>query len=128
MFNRIINPLKKHSFFIFGGRGTGKSTFLKTFLASEDPLWIDLLDPLQEDEISRDPAWLRKRIESEKNCPTWIVIDEVQKVPKLLDVVHQLIEGTKIKFALTGSSARKLKRGAANLLAGRAFVNHLHPL
>ena len=58
----------------------------------------------------------------------WIVIDEVQKVPELLDVVHHLIESTSIRFALTGSSARKLKRGGANLLAGRAFVYYLFPL
>src|SRR5262245_10411199 len=99
MFHRIISPIKTNSFFLFGGRGTGKSTFLKEFLAAENPLWIDLLDPLQEDEIARDPAWLRKRIGSEKKAPAWVVIDEVQKVPKLLDVVHQLIESTKIKFA-----------------------------
>lgn len=58
----------------------------------------------------------------------WVIIDEIQKLPRLLDTVHQLIESRKAKFALSGSSARKLKRGAANLLAGRAFVYHLHPL
>ncbi len=57
----------------------------------------------------------------------WVVIDEIQRIPKLLDLVHHLIETTSIQFALTGSSSRKLKRGAANLLAGRAFVYHLHP-
>ena len=60
--------------------------------------------------------------------PEWVVIDEIQKVPKLLDVVHSLIESHKIKFVLTGSSARKIKRGAANLLAGRAFVYNMFPL
>jgi len=63
-----------------------------------------------------------------KSKPEWVVIDEVQKAPKLLDVVHSEIEKRKIKFALTGSSARKLKKGGANLLAGRAFVNYLYPL
>ena len=56
-----------------------------------------------------------------------MIIDEVQKCPKLLDIAHLMIEGKGIKFALSGSSARKIKRGAANLLAGRAFVNNLHP-
>jgi predicted AAA+ superfamily ATPase len=58
----------------------------------------------------------------------WIIIDEVQRLPKLLNTVHRMIEKHQQKFALTGSSARKLKRGSANLLAGRAFVNHLYPL
>ncbi|MEK7399783.1 MAG: DUF4143 domain-containing protein, partial [Candidatus Poribacteria bacterium] len=58
----------------------------------------------------------------------WIIIDEVQRIPELLNSVHMLIEEKKIKFALTGSSARKLKRGGANLLAGRAFLNSIHPL
>ena len=57
----------------------------------------------------------------------WVIIDEVQKIPELLDVVHRLIEDKKIKFGLTGSSARKLKHGGANLLAGRAFVYNLFP-
>ena len=63
-----------------------------------------------------------------KPKPRWIVIDEIQKTPKLLDIVHQLIETTDFKFVLTGSSARKLKRGAANLLAGRAFHYEMFPL
>ena len=67
-------------------------------------------------------------IESYKQKPEWIIIDEIQKNPKLLDVAHKLIFETKIKFALTGSSARKLKRDSANLLAGRAFSFYLHPL
>jgi predicted AAA+ superfamily ATPase len=58
----------------------------------------------------------------------WVIIDEVQKLPILLDLVHQQIESSRFQFALTGSSARKLKRGAANLLAGRAFIYHLFPL
>ena len=62
------------------------------------------------------------------NQHEWIVIDEVQRMPKLLNTVHRMIEKKGQKFALTGSSARKLKRGAANLLAGRAFVNQLFPL
>ncbi|HCU24010.1 MAG TPA: ATPase, partial [Deltaproteobacteria bacterium] len=91
-------------------------------------LWIDFLDPLQEDLFTRNPQELAAQIQAKGKNLSWVVLDEIQKVPKLLNVVHQLIESTPLKFALTGSSARKLKRGAANLLAGRAFVNHLYPL
>lgn len=128
MFHRLSKPLKSNSFFLFGARGTGKSTFLKEFFSKENALWIDLLDPLEEDIFARDPEELKRRVLTLTNKKAWVVIDEVQKVPKLLNVVHQLIEGSEIRFALTGSSARKLKRGSANLLAGRAFVNHLFPL
>jgi predicted AAA+ superfamily ATPase len=94
----------------------------------DDPLWIDLLDPVEEDAFLRDPRELDRRAGSLPPGRRWVVIDEIQKAPRLLDVVHKLIEGKKVLFALTGSSARKLKRGASNLLAGRAFVHHLHPL
>lgn len=123
---RLINILKSNSFFLFGARGTGKSTLLRDQFLSQNALWIDLLDPVIEDRYARDPILLRTQIQKEK--PLWVVIDEVQKQPRLLELVHQLIETTATKFALTGSSARKLKSGQANLLAGRAFVNHLYPL
>lgn len=71
---------------------------------------------------------IRIELASFEGAPKWVILDEIQKVPKLLDVVHSLIETNKQKFILTGSSARKLKSGAANLLAGRAFVYNLHPL
>lgn len=134
MFQRLLNPLSSHSFFLFGARGTGKSTFLKTYLKDEKKLlWIDLLDFEQEQHYQRYPQDLKKRILANPKAYRWVVIDEVQRAPKLLDVVHQLIESrviypAKICFALTGSSARKLKRGSANMLAGRAFLNTLYPL
>lgn len=128
MFHRIVKPLKTQSFYLFGARGTGKTTFLQQYLPKEKVLWLNLLDANVEDEFIRDPQSLARRVELLKEKLEWVVIDEVQKVPRLLDVVHQCIESTSVKFALTGSSARKLKRGAANLLAGRAFVNHLFPL
>ncbi len=128
MFKRLLNPIKSNSFFLFGARGTGKSTFLREFFRAESTLWIDLLDPLQEDLFARNPGELAALAKGKGKKQSWVVLDEVQKVPKLLNVVHHLIESTSLKFALTGSSARKLKRGAANLLAGRAFVNHLYPL
>ncbi len=76
----------------------------------------------------RNPNTFAERISAQQGKIDWVVIDEVQKAPKLLDLVHLFIESSSLKFALTGSSARKLKKGSANLLAGRAFVNHLFPL
>src|SRR3989338_7712882 len=128
MFQRIIKPIKSNSFFLFGARGTGKSTFLKTFFEGEKTLWIDLLDSLQEEEYAKNPGLFFSTIEAQKNQIRWVVVDEVQKLPKLLDSVHRLIESSPVSFALTGSSVRKLKRGAANLLAGRAFLNNLFQL
>ncbi|MBI3541302.1 MAG: ATP-binding protein [Deltaproteobacteria bacterium] len=133
MIKRLINPSKSNSFFLFGARGTGKSTYIKNqFLKgvpSEEIILIDLLLPETEDLYARNPQRLVAEVKAhqEKKPLQWIFIDEVQKVPRLLDVVHHLIEEKKIKFILTGSSARKLKRGSANLLAGRAFVYPLHP-
>jgi len=89
---------------------------------------IDLLDPELEDQYSRNPNELKYIVEALPKEQTHIVIDEIQKVPKLLDIVHYLIETTHKYFILTGSSAKKLKRGASNLLAGRAFVYYLYPL
>lgn len=128
MFRRILNPLLTNSFFLFGARGTGKTTLLNQRLPSEETLTIDLLDPDTEDRLSRHPAELSERLAQAPGNIKWIFIDEIQKIPKLLDVVHWEIENSRFKFALTGSSARKLKRGSANLLAGRAFVNYLFPL
>jgi len=128
MHPREIELLTSQSFFLFGARGTGKSTLLRTFLPPRKALWLDLLAPDQEAFFAEAPQRLSQRISAMKTKPEWVVIDEVQKIPKLLDVVHAEIEQRKIKFALTGSSARRLKRGGVNLLAGRAFVNHLFPL
>lgn len=126
MFHRLISPSRAASFFLFGPRGTGKTTFLKSFFCKDSPLWIDLLDPETEDRYCRSPGDMSREIEAKK--PEWVVIDEVQKAPRLLDLAHSHIERSGVKFALTGSSPRKLKRGAANLLAGRAFVNESAPL
>ncbi|MBF0205400.1 MAG: ATP-binding protein [Oligoflexia bacterium] len=129
MFHRIANPLISQSFFLFGARGTGKSTFLKQqFPLGGDAYVIDLLDSEQEDLYARNPKHLANKLASMKVPPEWVFIDEVQRIPRLLDLVHKLIEEKNQKFILSGSSARKLKRGGANLLAGRAFVNYLFPM
>lgn len=91
-------------------------------------MWIDLLLGETEDLYATRPGALTEQIHAKKHALEWIVIDEVQKVPALLDLVHYHIEKDGLKFALSGSSARKLKHGSSNLLAGRAFVNHLFPL
>ncbi len=117
MVHRIPNLSKSNSFFLFGARGVGKSSLIERhFKEEKNLLLIDLLKAEWEDELAKNPDYLIEVIRKQNKQPHWVVIDEVQKVPKLLDVVHHLIESKKIKFALTGSSARKLKRGAANLL------------
>jgi len=107
------------SFFLFGPRGTGKSTWLSQALP--DAFSLDLLDASLYLELSRDPHRLEALIGSRKKG-AWIILDEIQKVPPLLDEVHRLMEKHKWNFALCGSSARKLRRGGANLLAGRALT------
>lgn len=127
MISRHFIPSSNRSFFLFGARGTGKSTFLREFFAGQDVFWVDLLLPEVEDRYASRPQLLGEQIAARKTPAEWVVIDEIQKVPKLLDVVHSLIEAHGTRFALTGSSARKLKRGAVNFLAGRAFIYHLFP-
>lgn len=129
MYPRHVNILKSKSFFLFGARGTGKTTFLKYFLSTERVLWLDFLKASEEERFSRNPELLYDIVISADPAYDWVVIDEIQKIPKILDTIHLIIESgkTKTKFALTGSSARKLKRGSANLLAGRVFSNYFFP-
>ena len=117
--------LKKKSFFLFGPRSTGKSTLIKTQLADQ-MLYIDLLKSEYFLRLTASPNELREIISASKK--ELIVIDEVQKIPILLDEVHSLIEEQGVKFLLTGSSARKLKRENANMLGGRAWQANLYPL
>lgn len=113
------------SFFLFGPRGTGKSTWLKKLY--KDAIWIDLLDPENFRAYSAKPERLKEVILANKDNKI-VVIDEIQKVPSLLDVVHSLIEEKRgIQFVLTGSSSRKLKRSGVDLLAGRVLKKTLHP-
>ncbi|MBN8536706.1 MAG: ATP-binding protein [Deltaproteobacteria bacterium] len=128
MYKRLLSPSNKNSFFIFGARGTGKSTYLKKQFKMKNPWVLNLLDPEIEDYYAKTPKRIEQEYISLKKKPDWIVIDEIQKVPRLLDMVHLMIESKNVKFILTGSSARKLKRGSSNLLAGRAFVHEMYPL
>jgi predicted AAA+ superfamily ATPase len=129
MFSRLRQFSNRHSFFLFGPRGTGKSTLLKKRFNLDQCLWIDLLDSEIEDRFLRHPSEIHAMVKALPEEIPFIVLDEIQKVPKLLDEVHRLIEEKTDKiFILTGSSARKLKHGRANLLAGRAFVYHLFTL
>jgi len=127
MISRLLRVSDTRSFLLFGARGTGKSTFLKKYFAGKEVLWIDLLDPDVEDRYARRPSELAEQLRAMASPPEWVVIDEVQKVPRMLDVVHAEIESGTVKFALTGSNARKLKQHHTNLLAGRASVYHMFP-
>lgn len=125
MYKRILkldNLLKMRSFFLFGPRGVGKSTLIRQTLPLAKV--YDLLNPVQFQRLMRNPGLIAE--ESKKD--DIVVIDEIQKMPSLLDEVHRLIFERGQCFLLTGSSARKLKRGGANLLAGRAFSASLFPL
>lgn len=95
--------------------------------SAQNHYYIDLLNPDQNELFNLRPNALTEQLAALKPDIEWVVIDEIQKAPKLLDIVHQQIETTGFKFALTGSSARKLHHGSANLLAGRAFVLNLFP-
>jgi len=113
------------SFFLFGPRGTGKTTWLRENYPAA--LTLDLLSPEAFRQYSAMPERLTDLIEGNPDRSI-VIIDEVQKVPALLDVVHQLIEKKKnVTFILTGSSSRKLKRTGIDLLAGRALKKTMHP-
>ncbi len=124
MFARSLHVPKKESFFLLGPRGTGKSTWTRAALP--DAFTIDLLDYSIYAELLSHPDRLEPIIAASRK--TTIIIDEIQRVPALLDEVHRLIEKRRWRFVLTGSSARKLRRGGVNLLAGRARTLSMHPL
>ncbi|MFA5975717.1 MAG: AAA family ATPase [Elusimicrobiota bacterium] len=121
---RFLQPPQK-SFFLMGPRGTGKSTWAQTVF--EDSVRIDLLDPETFRSYHAKPERLKEVVYGSPSRKT-IIVDEIQKIPALLPVVHALIEEKQGRqFVLTGSSARKLKRTGADLLAGRALLQTLHP-
>ncbi|MBI5359875.1 MAG: ATP-binding protein [Planctomycetes bacterium] len=122
-FKRLLHPSDR-SFFLFGPRGVGKSTWLTQALP--DALRLDLLEASLCLELSRAPGALEGMVKA-RRPETWVILDEIQKVPSLLDEVQRLMHMHKWRFALCGSSARKLRRGASNLLAGRAVTCQMSP-
>ena len=117
----------ERSFFLFGPRGTGKTTWLRQVLP--DALWFDLLRTRTFLELTRQPDSFRQQVLARAKG-SWVVVDEIQRLPILLNEVHALIAeyGHAWSFALSGSSARKLKRLDVNLLAGRAINRQFFPL
>jgi len=126
VFERLIRkPLEsRKSFFLFGPRGTGKTTWLKHRLP--EALFVNLLQSEYYNRLSANPGHLRQLIPPDHTG--WTVIDEVQRIPALLNEVHDLIEARGLVFVLTGSSARTLRRSGVNLLAGRALTYRMHPV
>ncbi len=125
---RSIKPLKTRSFFIFGPRGTGKSTWLRQHIEGPDTLVFNLLEPQIYELLLLEPQRFYDIITSKENQNKIIVVDEIQRIPALLDIAHDLISKFKRIFILTGSSARRLKQKGVNLLAGRASVYQMYPL
>lgn len=119
-----IYEIPSKSFFLFGPRGVGKSTWIQAMKKYD--ISIDLLHQKTFIELQNNPSLLEAKTIHLKQGST-VFIDEVQKLPELLNEVHRLIENKKLNFILTGSSARKLRRSGANLLAGRAHTYKMFP-
>jgi len=132
MYKRLqyLNLSSQESCFFWGPRQTGKSTLLKTLFP--DAIYYDLLLSTEYQRLLREPKLIREQCNAmQLNGSTQrdpIIIDEIQKIPTLLDEVHWLMENKGLRFVLCGSSARKVKRGHANLLGGRAVRYELYPL
>lgn len=128
MVSREFNPLKLKSFFVFGPRGVGKSTWIRHQYATDNVLYLNLLDPELLERFQLSPNSFKELITSPDNLKKIIIVDEVQKVPQILSIIHDELSKRKRIFVLTGSSARKLKQKGVDLLAGRALVYHMYPL
>ena len=126
MYPRLLGaPLQDdRSFFLFGPRGVGKTTWIRQQLPRA--LYLDLLDHQLHLKLLAGPHQLRDLIPA--GYDGWVVLDEVQRAPLVLHEVHRLIETRGLRFVLTGSSARSLRRRGVNLLGGRALMRRLHPL
>ena len=126
---RSLELPTESSFFLFGPRQVGKTTLIRNTFIDSSTLYFDLLVLEEFIVLSTDPSAFRSQVEAKKDTIKHVVIDEIQKLPELLDEVHSLIEKYKsINFILSGSSARKLKNQGANLLGGRAWTLSLGPL
>lgn len=126
VYTRLLQaPLRaKQSFFLFGPRGTGKTYWVKSQFPQG--IYLDLLESILYTDLVANPQRLENLIP--KDFQDWVIIDEVQKIPALLNEVHRLIEKFKYRFVLTGSSARSLRKKGVNLLGGRALTFFMHPL
>ncbi|MBI2982070.1 MAG: ATP-binding protein [Deltaproteobacteria bacterium] len=124
MYTRSLKGPENKSFFLFGPRGTGKTSWVKR--GYPEAIYLDLLRPDLFNDLLARPERLETMIPPHFN--NWVIIDEVQKIPQLLSEIHRLIEDRRLKFILTGSSARKLRQKGVNLLAGRALTYSMHPL
>jgi uncharacterized protein len=123
----LLEATRTKSCFLFGPRQTGKSMLIRETLPADTPVY-NLLDQRVLLDLSTDPTRIRQELEAKDLRDSLVVVDEIQKLPELLDEVHLLIETRGLRFLLTGSSARKLRRSGINLLGGRARSRHLHPL
>ena len=123
MLKRILE-LPNRSFFLFGVRGSGKSTWVRQVLPHAT--YVNLLEESRYLELVTNPDLFRLTAQASRN-EEWIVVDEIQRIPSLLNEVHDLISARGLKFALLGSSARKLKTQSSNLLAGRASQRFMYP-
>ena len=119
----LKSPLEKKSYFLFGPRQTGKTFLIRNTM--EGVRIYDLPDPKVYLSLSRNLGRLEEEITPQDRV---VVLDEIQRLPSLLNDIHRLIEKRRVLFLMTGSSARKLRRGGANLLGGRARTQYLHPL
>jgi uncharacterized protein len=128
MFTRQLSLPTEASCLLLGARQTGKSTLVRSTLPAN--AWtVDLLQHDQHLRFAKRPGRFREEALAKiRSGVDTIFVDEIQKLPVLMDDAHSLIEATGVRFVLTGSSARKLRRAGTNLLAGRAMVRHLHPL
>src|SRR5579859_6923901 len=127
MYRRSLNLpelVDRKSIFLFGPRQTGKTTLLRhDFPAAK---YYNLLEANTFRELSARPELIRQQLQPPDKL---VIVDEIQMLPSLLNEVQTMLDSNKqLRFVLTGSSARKLKRGGANLLAGRAWIARLHPL
>lgn len=123
-YTRLLQP-PKSSFFLLGPRGTGKTTWLDAHFAKAHT--VDLLEEARYQRYLADPDAFARELAA-LPARSWVVVDEVQRLPQLLNEVHRQMQKRSLRFALTGSSARKLRRSGVNLLGGRALSLSMHPL
>src|SRR5262245_45026086 len=124
MYARLLQPPGRQSVLLLGPRGVGKTAWLREHFSAAP--YFDLLEADTYTRLLAAPGRLGDEIPTSHRG--WIVLDEIQRLPDLLNEVHRLIESRRLRFALTGSSARKLRRRGVNLLAGRALTRFMHPL